>query len=315
MSQRHDWTVEEISAVYNQPFLDLLYEAQTVHRQNFRAGEVQKSTLLSIKTGACPEDCAYCPQSARYKTGLEREALMTVEDVLSKAQEAKGQGSSRFCMGAAWRDVKDGPEFERVLDMVRGVSSLGLEVCCTLGMLNETQARKLKSAGLSYYNHNLDTSPEYYEEIITTRTYQDRLDTLENVRRSGLNVCCGGIVGLGESKEDRIRFLQVLANQDPQPESVPINKLVPVEGTPLAHQDQEIDTIEWIRTIATARILMPKSFVRLSAGRTGLSEEAQALAFSAGANSIFAGDKLLTTPNPEWNSDQKLFEKLGLQAV
>jgi biotin synthase len=315
MSQRHNWTVEEISAVYNQPFLDLLYEAQTVHRQNFRAGEVQKSTLLSIKTGACPEDCAYCPQSARYNTGLEREALMPIEDVLVKAREAKAGGSSRFCMGAAWRDVKDGPDFERVLDMVRGVSGLGLEVCCTLGMLNETQARKLKDAGLSYYNHNLDTSPEYYEEIITTRTYQDRLDTLENVRRSGLNVCCGGIVGLGESKEDRIRFLQVLANQNPQPESVPINKLVPVEGTPLAHKSHEIDTLEWIRTIATARILMPRSFVRLSAGRADLSEEAQALAFLAGANSIFAGDKLLTTPNPEWDRDRNLFEKLGLQAI
>lgn len=311
---RHDWTVEEIEDLYNRPFLELLYEAQTVHRRHFKPGEVQKSTLLSIKTGACPEDCAYCPQSARYDTGLQREALLPLEEVLKNAREAQENGSTRFCMGAAWREVREGPEFDRVLQMVRGVSGLGLEVCCTLGMLTEDQADQLKDAGLAYYNHNLDTSPEYYGEIITTRTYQDRLNTLENVRRAGIHVCCGGIVGLGETKRDRIRFLQMLANQDPHPESVPINKLVKVEGTPLADQE-EIETFEFLRTIATARILMPKSFVRLSAGRASLSDEAQTLAFMAGANSIFAGDRLLTTPNPEWNADSRLFAKLGLKEM
>jgi len=314
MNLRHDWTTRDVEDIYNKPFLDLIFEAQTVHRRHFKAGEVQKSTLLSIKTGACPEDCGYCPQSARYSTGLEREALLPLEQVLENAREAKANGSTRFCMGAAWREVKDGPEFERVLDMVRGVAGLQMEVCCTLGMLTETQARKLSDAGLTAYNHNLDTSPEFYGEIITTRTYDDRLRTLENVRKAGISVCCGGIVGLGESKQDRIRLLQMLSNQTPHPESVPINKLVRVEGTPLADQ-AEIETLEFIRTIATARILMPKSFVRLSAGRTSLSDEAQALAYLAGANSIFAGDKLLTTPNPEWNADSALFSRLGLKEM
>lgn len=311
---RHDWTVEEINAIYDQSLIELLYEAQTMHRQHFKPGEVQKSTLLSIKTGACSEDCGYCPQSARYKTGLEREPLLSLETVLEKARTAQSEGSTRFCMGAAWREITDGPDFERVLDMVRGVSTLGLEVCCTLGMVTEKQAQRLQEAGLHYYNHNLDTSPEYYDKIITTRTYDDRLKTLENIRRAGIKVCCGGIVGLGESKQDRIRLLQMLANQNPHPESVPINKLVAVEGTPLG-EEKEIDTVEWIRTIATARILMPQSMVRLSAGRTSLSDEAQALAFMAGANSIFAGEKLLTTPNPEWDEDSKLFVKLGLREM
>jgi biotin synthase len=314
MTLRYDWSFREVEAIYAQPFLDLVYQAQTIHRQYFKPGEVQKSTLLSIKTGGCPEDCAYCPQSARYQTGVIRESLLPVAEVLKKAREAKRGGSTRFCMGAAWREVKEGPEFDRVLEMVRGVASLGMEVCCTLGMLTAEQAQKLAEAGLTAYNHNLDTSPEYYGEIISTRTYEDRLKTLENVRKAGIQVCCGGIIGLGESKGDRIRLLQILATQDPHPESVPINKLVRVEGTPLAHQE-EIDTIDWVRTIATARILMPRSFIRLSAGRTSLSEEAQALAFMAGANSIFAGEKLLTTPNPEWDTDARLFAKLGLRAM
>jgi len=314
MTQRHDWTVEEIQTLYDQPFLDLLYEAQTVHRENFKPGEVQKSTLLSIKTGACSEDCSYCPQSARYHTGLEREDLLPLETVLENARQAKENGSSRFCMGAAWREVREGPEFERVLEMVRGVAGLGLEVCCTLGMLTDGQARQLKGAGLAYYNHNLDTSPEFYGEIITTRTYQDRLHTLDTIRQAGINLCCGGIVGLGETKLDRIRLLQVLSTQNPHPESVPINKLVRVEGTPLAQQE-EIETFEFLRTIAVARILMPRSFVRLSAGRTSLSDEAQTLAFMAGANSIFSGEKLLTTPNPEWAADSRLFAKLGLKEM
>ncbi len=311
---RHNWTVEEVSSLYDRPFLDLVYEAQTTHRRHFKAGEVQKSTLLSIKTGACPEDCAYCPQSARYQTGIQRESLLPLQDVLENARKAKKEGSTRFCMGAAWREVADGPEFDRVLEMVRGVAALGMEVCCTLGMLTEEQAEKLAQAGLTAYNHNLDTSPEYYGEIISTRTYEDRLKTLEHVRRAGIQVCCGGIIGLGESRRDRIRLLQMLANQNPHPESVPINKLVRVEGTPLANQE-EVETIEFIRTIATARILMPKSFVRLSAGRNSLSEEAQALAFLAGANSIFAGERLLTTPNPEWETDTRLFAKLGLSEM
>lgn len=309
---RHNWTLEEIQAIHTQPFIDLVYKAQTVHRQHFKPGEVQKSTLLSIKTGACPEDCAYCPQSAHYKTDVERETLLSLETVLEKAREAKAEGSTRFCMGAAWREVKDGPEFEDVLKMVRGVSQLGMEVCCTLGMLTSKQAEELKEAGLTAYNHNLDTSPEFYGEIITTRTYEDRLQTLKNVRQAGMQVCCGGIVGLGESQTDRLRLLQMLANQNPHPESVPINKLVRVPGTPLSHR-KEIETLEFIRTIATARILMPQSFVRLSAGRTTLSDETQALAFMAGANSIFAGEKLLTTPNPKWNQDSRLFSQLGLK--
>ncbi len=311
---RHNWTLEEASTIHNQPFLDLLYEAHTIHRQNFKAGEVQKSTLLSIKTGGCPEDCGYCPQSAHYSTTVQKESLLNLKDVLQCAQQAKEEGSTRFCMGAAWREIKEGPEFEQVLEMVRGVSKLGMEVCCTLGMLNHQQALRLKEAGLTAYNHNLDTSPEYYEKIITTRTYEDRLQTLQHVRDSGIQVCCGGILGMGESQGDRIKLLQVLATQNPHPESVPINKLVGIEGTPLSG-GKDLDTIEWIRAIATARILMPHSFIRLSAGRLSLSEEAQALAFFAGANSIFAGEKLLTTPNPEWNTDAQLFSKLGLKEL
>lgn len=308
---RYNWTRAEIEAIYTQPLLDLLFQAQTIHREHFKAGEVQKSTLLSIKTGACPEDCGYCPQSARYQTGLSKEALLSLDEVRSKARVAKAAGSTRFCMGAAWREVKEGPDFESVLEMVREVSQLDMEVCCTLGMLTTDQARRLKDAGLNYYNHNLDTSPEYYGEIISTRTYDDRLETLRSVRSAGLNVCCGGIIGMGENRSDRIGLLQELAKQDPHPESVPINRLVPVEGTPLATQ-AELNVIEWVRTIATARILMSASMVRLSAGRTELSDEAQALAFMAGANSIFSGEKLLTTPNPEVDADQALFQKLGL---
>lgn len=314
---RHDWTPEEVQTIYDQPFVDLIFQAQTVHRAHFRPGEVQKSTLLSIKTGGCPEDCGYCPQSARYATEVRATGsspLLSLEKVLEEAREAKSGGSTRFCMGAAWREVKEGSEFDRVLEMVRGVADLGMEVCCTLGMLTESQAGRLKAAGLTAYNHNLDTSPEFYGEIITTRTYGDRLKTLENVRKAGIQVCCGGIVGLGESKQDRIRLLQILSTLNPHPESVPINKLVRVEGTPLS-EETEIETLEFIRTIATARILMPKSLVRLSAGRTSLTEEAQALAFLAGANSIFAGEKLLTTPNPAWDVDSRLFSRLGLKEM
>ncbi|HSA59259.1 MAG TPA: biotin synthase BioB [bacterium] len=311
---RHDWIVEEVDAIYDQPFLELIYRAQTVHRAHFRPGEVQKSTLLSIKTGACPEDCGYCPQSAHHKTGLQKEALLSLTEVLKNARAAKEGGSTRFCMGAAWREVREGPEFDSVLEMVRGVAGLGMEVCCTLGMLTQDQAQRLSQAGLTAYNHNLDTSPEFYGKVITTRTYDDRLRTLENVRAAGIQVCCGGIIGLGESRKDRIRLLQILATQDPHPESVPINKLVRVEGTPLA-EETEIETLEFIRTIATARILMPHSLVRLSAGRTSLSDEAQALAYLAGANSIFAGEKLLTTPNPAWDDDQALFARLGLKEM
>lgn len=308
---RHDWTAAEIQAIYEQPLLELLYRAQQVHRQYFEPGKVQKSTLLSIKTGGCPEDCAYCPQSAHYQTGLARHDLLPLDEVLAKARAAQAEGSSRFCMGAAWRELKDNEDFEEVLKMVRGVAALGMEVCCTLGMLNETQARRLKAAGLTAYNHNLDSSPEFYGEVIHTRTYEDRLQTLVHVRAAGIQVCCGGIIGMGETRADRIGLLKELATQNPHPESVPINMLVPVEGTPLAHQ-AALSPLELIRAIATARILMPASFVRLSAGRKELSEEAQALAFLAGANSIFAGEKLLTTPNPAWDSDEQLFANLGL---
>jgi biotin synthase len=312
--QRYDWTREEIAHIYQRPLLDLVFEAQKIHRRHFKTGQVQKSTLLSIKTGKCPEDCSYCPQSSRYKTETEDHQLLPLSEVIDKARAAKEAGSTRFCMGAAWRDVPKGHEFEDVLKMVREVKALGMETCSTLGMLNKEQASELKKAGLDYYNHNLDTSPEYYGEIITTRTYQERRDTLKAVRESGMKVCCGGIIGMGESREDRIGLLHELAMQDPHPESVPINRLVPVAGTPLADQDQ-IDPIEFVRCIATARILMPQSFVRLSAGRTTLSDAEQALCFMAGANSIFAGEKLLTTPNPEINQDASLFSKLGLRAM
>lgn len=308
---RHDWTRAEILALFDLPFNDLLFQAQTVHRRHFNPNEVQVSTLCSIKTGACPEDCAYCPQSARYDTGLEREKLMAVEKVIEEAKAAKASGATRFCMGAAWRSPKN-KDMPYVTRMVQGVKALGLETCMTLGMLDETQAQTLADAGLDYYNHNLDTSPEYYGEIITTRTYQDRLQTLANVRKAGMKVCCGGIVGMGEEENDRAGLLQQLANMPEHPESVPINMLVKVGGTPLEDQ-ADLDPIDFIRTIAVARILMPQSHVRLSAGREQMNEQTQALAFLAGANSIFYGEKLLTTPNPEANKDLQLFEKLGIK--
>lgn len=308
---RHDWTVVEIEAIYSAPIPDLIFRAQTVHRAYHRSGEVQGCSLLSIKTGGCPEDCAYCPQSAHYKTGVEREGLLSVEAALEAARNAKAQGATRFCMGAAWRDVPKGEQFERVLEMVRGVRALGLEACCTLGMLTDEQAVALARAGLTAYNHNLDTSAEFYGEIISTRTYQDRLTTLDRVRRSGVTVCCGGIIGMGESRQERFRLLRELSTLDPHPESVPVNMLVRVEGTPLASQ-HPVDPLELVRMIAAARILMPASMVRLSAGRLSLSDEAQALCFLAGANSIFCGPKLLTTPNPEADSDRQLFANLGL---
>ncbi|MER2493987.1 biotin synthase BioB [Catenovulum sediminis] len=308
---RHDWTLDEIQALFKLPFNDLLYKAQSIHRQFFNPNEVQVSTLLSIKTGACPEDCKYCPQSARYDTGLDKEKLMEVQQVLEKAKLARKNGSTRFCMGAAWRNPKD-RDIPYIVEMIKGVREMGMETCMTLGMLSREQAITLKEAGLDYYNHNLDTSPEYYGEIITTRTFKDRLDTLENVRASGMKVCSGGIVGMGEKSQDRAGLLKSLANLDEHPDSVPINMLVRVEGTPLA-DNQDFDHFEFIRTIAVARILMPKSHVRLSAGRTEMNDEMQALCFFAGANSIFYGEKLLTTDNPEGNKDMELFAKLGIQ--
>lgn len=312
MSQalRHDWQLDEVLALYQLPFNDLLFQAHTVHRANFDANEIQVSSLLSIKTGSCSEDCAYCPQSARHDSDLTPEALMPLEKVLEAAKAAKAQGSSRFCMGAAWRKPKD-RDIERVVEMVQGVKALGMETCVTLGMLTDEQTQCLKDGGLDYYNHNLDTSEEYYSEIITTRTYQDRLDTLERVRNAGINVCCGGIVGMGESDTDRAKLLLNLANLPKHPESVPINLLVQVEGTPLMGTDK-LDPLVFVRMIAVARILMPKSRVRLSAGRNDMSDELQALCFFAGANSIFYGDKLLTTDNPMTNRDIALFERLGL---
>jgi biotin synthase len=311
---RHNWTLAEIEAIYTAPLPDLMFRAQTVHRAHHRTDEVQGCVLLSIKTGGCPEDCAYCPQSAHYKTGVEREGLVSVEAALEAAGNAKAQGATRFCMGAAWRDIPKGEQFERVLDMVRGVRALGMEACCTLGMLTDEQAAALAEAGLTAYNHNLDTSAEFYGEIISTRTYEDRLSTLDRVRRSGVTVCCGGIIGMGESRQERHRLLRELSTLNPHPESVPVNMLVRVEGTPLAKQRAE-DPLELVRMIATARILMPESMVRLSAGRMSLSDEAQALCFLAGANSIFMGDKLLTTPNPEANVDRQLFDKLGMRLM
>ncbi len=285
-----------------------------MHRAYHHPGDVQGCALLSIKTGGCPEDCAYCPQSAHYKTGVEREGLLSVDAALEAARNAKAQGATRFCMGAAWRDIPKGEQFERVLDMVRGVRALDLEACCTLGMLTEEQAAALAGAGLTAYNHNLDTSAEFYGEIISTRTYADRLTTLDRVRRSGVTVCCGGIIGMGESRQERYRLLRELSTLDPHPESVPVNMLVRVEGTPLASQ-RAIDPLELVRMIAAARILMPASMVRLSAGRLSLSDEAQALCFLAGANSIFMGDRLLTTPNPEAGADRELFDKLGMRLM
>ncbi|MBE1302069.1 MAG: biotin synthase BioB [Alteromonadaceae bacterium] len=309
---RHDWTIEEVNELFALPFNDLLFRAQTVHRNFFDPNQVQVSTLLSIKTGACPEDCKYCPQSARYDTGLEKERLMEVEKVLETAKQAKATGSTRFCMGAAWRNPKE-RDMPYLVKMIEGVKELGLETCMTLGMLTRDQALALKQAGLDYYNHNLDTSPEFYGEIITTRTYQNRLDTLQNVREAGMNVCSGGIVGMGESATDRSGLLMQLANLEHHPESVPINMLVKVAGTPL-DSVEDLDQFEFIRTIAVARILMPKSYVRLSAGREAMSEQTQALCFMAGANSIFYGCKLLTTPNPETDQDMLLFKKLGINS-
>lgn len=309
---RHDWTREQVLEIYNRPLIDLIHEAATVHRQYHDPHEVQVSTLLSIKTGGCPEDCAYCPQAARYHTDIEKNDLMTVEQVRDAASKAKAAGSSRLCMGAAWRNVRDNEEFDQVLDMVRTVYDLDMEVCCTLGMVTENQAKRLAAAGLYAYNHNLDTSEEYYKEIISTRGYGDRLQTLENARKAKLTVCSGGIIGMGEKAEDRCGMLVALANLSPHPESVPINGLVAVEGTPMEEQ-KPVPIWDMVRMIATTRIVLPTSTVRLSAGRTEMSDEGQALCFLAGAGSIFAGDKLLTTPNPDFNSDMALFAHLGLQ--
>lgn len=309
---RNDWSRAEIEALYQQPLMDLIFQAQQVHREYFDANTVQVSTLLSIKTGKCPEDCKYCSQSAHYDSKLEAEKRIAVEKVIQEAKEALASGSSRFCMGAAWRNPHE-RDMPYVLDMVREVKALGLETCMTLGMLNASQAERLKDAGLDYYNHNLDTSREYYSHIISTRSFDDRLDTLDHVRQAGLKVCSGGIVGLGESRNDRIGLLFELSTLPIHPESVPINMLVPIEGTPMADVEK-LDVIEWIRTIAVARILMPKSYIRLSAGRESLTDSDQALAFMAGANSIFSGEKLLTTPNTAKGRDQQLFEKLGLVA-
>ena len=308
---RNDWSRDEILGLFDLPFNDLLFQAQTIHRQNFNPNEVQLSTLLSIKTGACPEDCKYCPQSARYDTGLEKEKLMQIQQVIDAAKAAKASGSSRFCMGAAWRSPHD-RDIPAIEAMIREVKGLGLETCMTLGMLSESQADKLSEAGLDYYNHNLDTSEEFYGDIITTRTYQDRLDTLSHVRNSGMKVCSGGIVGMGEEQKDRAGLLMGLANLPKHPDSVPINMLVKVAGTPM-EKEEDLDPFEFIRTIAVARILMPKSYVRLSAGREEMNEQMQAMAFMAGANSIFYCDKLLTTPNPKANSDMQLLNRLGIK--
>ena len=309
---RHDWTLADIEEIYRAPFVDLLFQAQLVHRKHHSPNEVQGSVLLNIKSGGCPEDCAYCPQSAHYRTGVARTELVSVDAALAAARAAQAQGATRFCMGAAWRDVPRGPQFERVLEMVRGVRALGMEACCTLGMLEQDQAEALAGAGLTAYNHNLDTSPEFYGQIITTRTYEDRLATLARVRAAGITVCCGGIIGMGESTEARLGLLRQLAALDPHPESVPINLLVAVEGTPLGGRPPE-DPLDLVRLIATARIMMPRSYVRLSAGRLSLSDEAQALCFIAGANSVFLGDRLLTTPNPTPDVDRSLFDRLGIR--
>ena len=309
-STAKNWTREQIESLFALPFNDLLFQAQTVHREHHNANAIQLSSLLSIKTGACPEDCAYCPQSARYKTGLKTERLMPLDQIVDAAKKAKAEGAERFCMGAAWRSPKD-KDIQAVSEAVSAVKALGMETCATLGMLNEEHAAELKEAGLDYYNHNLDTSPEYYGEIITTRTYDDRLETLENVRTAGMKVCCGGIVGMGETKNDRAGLLQTLANLSPPPESVPINNLIKIEGTPLADLD-DIDPFDFVRTIAVARILMPKAYVRLSAGRENMNDQLQTLCFLAGANSIFYGDQLLTANNATAEHDRELFAKLGI---
>ena len=308
---RHDWTKEEILEIYHTPLMDLLYKAATVHRESHDPNTVQVSTLLSIKTGGCPEDCGYCPQAARYHTDIEGNDLMSVQQVKAQALRAKSSGSSRVCMGAAWRNVKDGPEFDQVLEMVRTINKLDMEVCCTLGMVTENQAKRLAEAGLYAYNHNLDTSEDYYKDVISTRAFEDRLETIDNVRKTNVTVCSGGIIGMGEAVEDRAGMLVALATLDPQPESVPINALVAVEGTPM-EDIEPISIWEMIRMVATTRIVMPKTQVRLSAGRTNMSREGQAMCFFAGANSIFAGDKLLTTPNPDVNQDMEMFKLLGL---
>ena len=307
------WHFDEVAKIYAQPFNDLIFNAHTIHRQNHSANALQVATLLSIKTGACPEDCGYCSQSGRFKTHVEKEKLMSVEQVLDKAREAKEGGAARFCMGAAWRCPPD-KVFPELKAMIEGVKSMGLETCMTLGMLSSEQAQSLKEAGLDYYNHNIDTSPSYYDKVVTTRTFGDRLDTINNVRNAGINVCCGGILGLGESRDDRIEFLMTLANLKVPPESVPINRLIPVEGTPLGKSAQ-VEGIELVRTIATARILMPTSAIRLTAGRTAMSDELQALCYFSGANSVFIGDKLLTEENPQREKDKLLFTKLGLEAL
>ncbi len=308
---RHDWSLAEIRSLYALPFNDLMFQAQTVHRAHFDPNQVQVSTLLSIKTGACPEDCGYCSQSARHDTELEREKLLPLGEVISAAKAAREKGASRFCMGAAWRNPTD-RNLDRVVEMIEAVQALGMQTCVTLGMLSEPQAQRLREAGLDYYNHNLDTSPEFYGNVITTRTFQDRLDTLAHVRGAGINVCCGGILGMGETGEDRARLLQELANLPEHPQSVPINLLVQVEGTPL-HGAEQLDPLEFVRSIAVARILMPTSHVRLSAGRTDMSDEMQALCFLAGANSIFYGERLLTTENPAADHDRQLFQRLGIR--
>jgi len=309
---RHDWTTEQVEGVYHLPLTELLYQAQTVHRRYHAPDEVQRCTLLSIKTGGCPEDCAYCPQSAHYATGVERQELLSADAVLGAAQEAKAKGSTRFCMGAAWREVRDGEAFDAVLKMVGDVAALGMEVCTTLGMLTADQARRLKAAGVTAYNHNLDTSEEFYPEIIQTRCYQDRLDTLRRVQEAGISVCCGGIVGMGESARDRCGLLAQLGRLNPHPESLPVNLLVRTPGTPLADAP-DLDPLELVRTVASARIVSPRARVRLSAGRLSLSQETQALCFVAGANSIFSGEKLLTSPNPAPDEDERLMERLGLR--
>ncbi|MFT3679544.1 MAG: biotin synthase BioB [Ferruginibacter sp.] len=311
MTVRNNWTLEEINEIYNRSLLDLIFDAATVHRQNKAYAEVQISSLISIKTGGCKEDCAYCPQAARYHTGVEVEPLMTVERVKERAAIAKANGASRLCMGAAWREVRDNRDFDRVLEMVSEVNDMGMEVCCTLGMLTYEQAERLKEAGCFAYNHNIDTSSDNYNNIITTRTFEDRLNTLNNVRKAKLSVCCGGIVGLGETDEDRIKMLHTLSTMEQHPDSVPINALVAVQGTPLEN-NQRVGIDEMLRMIATARIIMPKSVVRLSAGRNEMTIAEQALCFMAGANSIFAGEKLLTTPNPDFDTDMQMFKMLGL---
>ncbi len=310
---RHDWSLDEVQALFNLPFNELLFKAHTLYRRYFDPNQVQISTLLSIKTGACPEDCAYCSQSGHHNTGLKKEKLMDVEKIMENARQAKAKGATRYCMGAAWRRIPKG-QLPQVIEILKQVKALGMETCMTLGMLDSEEANALAEAGLDYYNHNLDTSPEYYKKIITTRCYQDRLDTLENVRQSGMKVCCGGILGLGESREDRVALLCQLANLPEHPGSVPINQLVAIKGTPLQDQ-QPVDNLEFVRCIAAARIMMPKSMVRLSAGREAMSDEMQALCFFAGANSIFYGEKLLTTPNPDANHDLQLFDRLGLQPM